>query len=112
MNPQHTPLQSAPVLQTALAHRSIRKFTGAPIAPEQLAAIRAANGEEAYEAPVAEAIDIPLIIDEESMEQPQTPMPELPAATRKLSFVEVELGFTPEEAMKEACRCLRCDAEV
>ena len=39
MNPQHTPLQSAPVLQTALAHRSIRKFTGAPIAPEQLAAI-------------------------------------------------------------------------
>jgi len=26
--------------------------------------------------------------------------------------VEVELGFTPEEAMKEACRCLRCDAEV
>jgi len=81
-------------------------------AREMDAAIRAANGEEAYEAPAAEAIDIPLIIDEESMEQPQTPMPELPAATRKLSFVEVELGFTPEEAMKEACRCLRCDAEV
>jgi len=24
----------------------------------------------------------------------------------------VELGFKPEDAIKEACRCLRCDAEL
>ena len=30
---------SQPVLATALAHRSIRKFTAEPVAPEQLAAV-------------------------------------------------------------------------
>ncbi len=76
------------------------------------AAIRVHNGEAAYEAPPKEKIDIPLIIDEESMEAPQTRMPELDGKSRKLSFVEVELGFTREDAIKEAVRCLRCDAEV
>jgi NADH-quinone oxidoreductase subunit F len=76
------------------------------------AAIRAKNGERPYEAPPEENIDIPLIIDEESEEAPQTKMQELDAALRKLSFMEVELGFTKEEAVKEAIRCLRCDAEV
>ncbi|MEN6621713.1 MAG: NADH-quinone oxidoreductase subunit NuoF [Smithella sp.] len=74
--------------------------------------IRKANGEPAYEQPAAEKIDIPLIIDEESVECPQVAMPEMEAALRKASFAEVELGFTAEEAMKEACRCLRCDAAV
>jgi NADH-quinone oxidoreductase subunit F len=76
------------------------------------AAIRAKNGEAAYEAPPEEKIDIPLIIDEESVEAPQTGMPELDGKSRTLSFVEVELGFTREDAIKEAVRCLRCDAEV
>ncbi len=76
------------------------------------AAIRKANGEPAYEIPAAEKIDIPLIIDEETTECPQVAMPEMEAALRKVSFAEVELGFTAEEAMKEACRCLRCDAEL
>jgi NADH-quinone oxidoreductase subunit F len=76
------------------------------------AAIRAKNGEAAYEAPPEEKIDIPLIIDEESVEAPQTRMPELDGKSRTLSFVEVELGFTREDAIKEAVRCLRCDAEV
>ena len=76
------------------------------------AAIRVHNGETAYEAPPEEKIDIPLIIDEESLEAPQTRMPELDGRSRKLSFVEVELGFTREDAIKEAVRCLRCDAEV
>jgi NADPH-dependent glutamate synthase beta subunit-like oxidoreductase len=40
------------------------------------------------------------------------PMPEMHHATRKMSFAEVELGFSKEDAMKEACRCLRCDASV
>jgi NADH-quinone oxidoreductase subunit F len=76
------------------------------------AAIRLKNGEAAYEAPPEEKIDIPLIIDEESMESPQTRMPELDGKSRKLSFAEVELGFMREDAIKEAVRCLRCDAEV
>jgi NADH-quinone oxidoreductase subunit F len=39
-------------------------------------------------------------------------MPEMNHDTRKLSFAEVELGFGREDAIKEACRCLRCDAVV
>jgi NADH-quinone oxidoreductase subunit F len=31
---------------------------------------------------------------------------------RKTGFAEVELGFTAEDAIKEACRCLRCDAAI
>ncbi|PKN35302.1 MAG: hydrogenase [Deltaproteobacteria bacterium HGW-Deltaproteobacteria-19] len=74
--------------------------------------IRSALGEPAWEAPVEEKIDIPLIIDEETQEAPQTAMPELHGAQRNASFVEVELGFTRELAIAEACRCLRCDAEI
>jgi len=76
------------------------------------AAIRKANGEPAYEKPALEKIDIPLIIDEETVEAPQMAMPELHHDTRKTNFVEVELGFKREDAIKEACRCLRCDAAV
>jgi NADH-quinone oxidoreductase subunit F len=76
------------------------------------AAIRAANGEPAYEKPAEEIINVPLIIDEESIEAPQMAMPEMEAALRKASFAEVELGFSIEDAIKEACRCLRCDAAV
>ena len=76
------------------------------------AAIRLANGEAPYEEPAEESIDIPLIIDEESEEAPQCKMPELHGASRKTGFVEVELGYSREEAIKEACRCLRCDAEI
>jgi formate dehydrogenase major subunit len=35
-------------------------------------------------------------------------MPELPAASRAKTFDEVELGFRPEQAKKEASRCLEC----
>jgi NADPH-dependent glutamate synthase beta subunit-like oxidoreductase len=75
-------------------------------------AIRKANGEPAYEAPAEEKIVIPFILDEDNPEAPQTKMPELHGAERKKSFIEVELGFTVEDAVKEATRCLRCDAEV
>jgi len=57
-------------------------------------------------------IFVPLVIDEESEETPQMLMPEMHHTTRKMSFAEVELGFSREDAMKEACRCLRCDAAV
>jgi NADH-quinone oxidoreductase subunit F len=76
------------------------------------AAIRKANNEPAYEKPAREKIDVPLVIDEETTETPQMHMPEMNHDTRKMSFAEVELGFNREDAIKEACRCLRCDAEL
>lgn len=74
--------------------------------------IRSVNGEPPYEMPPEEKIDIPLVIDEETEECPQVKMPLLDASQRKGSFIEVELGFGREDAVKEATRCLRCDAEV
>ena len=53
---------------------------------------------------------MPLIIDEETIESPQVAMPEMESAIRKTGFAEVELGFSKDDAIKEACRCLRCDA--
>jgi NADH-quinone oxidoreductase subunit F len=75
-------------------------------------AIRKANGEDAYEAPPEEKIDVPFIIDEESEELPQARMPELHGPDRKRNFKEVELGYLKDAAIKEACRCLRCDVEL
>jgi NADH-quinone oxidoreductase subunit F len=75
-------------------------------------AIREKNGEPPWEAPEEETIIIPFEIDEDSEEQPQAVMPELDAAGRKTNFDEVELGYAIETAVKEACRCLRCDAEI
>jgi NADH-quinone oxidoreductase subunit F len=39
-------------------------------------------------------------------------MPELHGPDRKRNFKEVELGYLKEIAIHEACRCLRCDAEI
>jgi NADH-quinone oxidoreductase subunit F len=75
-------------------------------------AIRAKNNEPAYEAPPEEIIEIPFEIDEETEEYPQTKMPELDSMIRRTNFDEVETGFSPDDALKEACRCLRCDVEV
>jgi NADH-quinone oxidoreductase subunit F len=75
-------------------------------------AIRARNGEPAYEKPAEEKIVIPFTLDEENPESPQTKMPELHGPDRKRNFIEVELGFTLDDAVKEATRCLRCDVEV
>ena len=76
------------------------------------AAIRLKNGEEPWEEPAEEHIDVPFVVDEESMEAPQVSMPELDAVTRIQGFAEVELGFSRADAIKEATRCLRCDAEI
>ena len=46
---------------------------------------------------------------EEIKDQPMVPVRELPVDERVLNFDEVELGFSPEEALKEATRCWRCD---
>ncbi len=74
--------------------------------------IRKQNGEPAYEEPAEEKIVVPFVLDEDNPEAPQTKMPELHGPERKRSFVEVELGFTLDDAIREAKRCLRCDVEV
>jgi NADH-quinone oxidoreductase subunit F len=45
----------------------------------------------------------------ETGERLRTRIPSTDARTRIRSFSEVELGYTPEDAMEEASRCLRCD---
>ncbi len=44
----------------------------------------------------------------EDIPTPRTKMEELPVEERRGSFVEVEKGFTEEEALAEARRCLSC----
>ncbi|MCL5807120.1 MAG: NADH-quinone oxidoreductase subunit NuoF [Deltaproteobacteria bacterium] len=73
--------------------------------------LRRKNGKAPWEAPAEEKIVIPFELDEENPEAPQTKMPELSGAGRNRSFIEVELGFTKADAVKEASRCLRCDVQ-
>lgn len=42
----------------------------------------------------------------------RTPMPKMTADERIRSFDEVECGFDEELAVREAMRCLRCEAEL
>ena len=74
--------------------------------------IRKINKEPAYVEPPDVFIDVPLAIDEDSEEAPQARMPELLAGDRRKNFKEVELGYEKTIAVMEACRCLRCDAEI
>ncbi|UCD45982.1 MAG: FAD-dependent oxidoreductase [Candidatus Bathyarchaeota archaeon] len=53
---------------------------------------------------VARPVDL-----EDRKDQPMVPVRELPVDERVLNFDEVELGFSPEEAFREATRCWRCD---
>ncbi len=85
---------------------------GHQAADDMDSAIRKANNEPAYEKPALEKIDVPLVIDEETLEALQMVMPEIAGPKRKMSFAEVELGFKKADAIKEASRCLRCDAEL
>ena len=43
---------------------------------------------------------------------PRERVPEREATLRKLSFEEITLGFTDEQAMQEARRCLQCDLRL
>ncbi len=47
-------------------------------------------------------------LDYALFEPERIPMPELPPAERKLSFVEQVIGYSREEAVSEAARCLGC----
>lgn len=50
--------------------------------------------------------------DQEELEaQKQVEIALMPAEQRIMSFMEIEMGYTEEEARQEAKRCLRCDRE-
>ncbi len=73
--------------------------------------IRDKNSEPPYAEPEQERIDIPVEIDDEAKEHNREIMPELTPGKRIDNFSEVELGYTPDAARREACRCLRCDVQ-
>jgi NADH-quinone oxidoreductase subunit F len=55
----------------------------------------------------------PVVLSEEEIENLSRPvMPVLSLSKRLKSFKEVELGFSEEQAIREAKRCLRCDLEL
>ncbi len=76
------------------------------------AAIRKRYAEPPYIPPLEDKIEIPVVIDEETPEVPKTPIPKIPVPERLRDFREVELGFSKEIAIDEACRCLRCDIQT
>jgi NADPH-dependent glutamate synthase beta subunit-like oxidoreductase len=75
-------------------------------------AIRLAHGEKPWVPPKEEITAIPFEVDEETKEQPQTPMREVSPDLRRTDFREVELGYTRKMAFAEACRCMRCDVKI
>ena len=48
------------------------------------------------------------LTDAQRLPKPRVPMPVLPLAQQLKSFAEVELGYTEEQALTEARRCLVC----
>ncbi|MFO8057013.1 MAG: NADH-quinone oxidoreductase subunit NuoF [bacterium] len=71
------------------------------------ASIREIHDEGPWEPPEEDEIDIPYM--EPVEERDPVAMPELPKEERTANFQEVEKGYTLEEALREAERCLRCD---
>ena len=49
---------------------------------------------------------------EETKEKARIRAPEIASGERRSCFKEVTLTYSPEKAMEEASRCLRCDLEV
>ncbi|MFH1652408.1 MAG: FAD-dependent oxidoreductase [Chloroflexota bacterium] len=60
--------------------------------------------------------DVPVAIEhlprEDREKKARRAVPTLPPEQRRQSFATVELGFTEEQAMAEAGRCLSCDLEL
>jgi len=50
--------------------------------------------------------------DEETSEKARIRAQEIAMSQRKTSFKEVTATYSPDEAVEEASRCLRCDLEV
>ena len=75
-------------------------------------AVRGKKGLSPYVAPPEEEMAVSKTLDEEVVERPQERMRMLSAEKRVRGFEEVELGYTPEQALGEASRCLRCDIQI
>jgi NADH-quinone oxidoreductase subunit F len=75
-------------------------------------AIRRKKGLSSYVAPREEEIPVSKVLDEEVAERAQERMPLRSLERRVKGFHEVELGYTPEQAVVEASRCLRCDIQI
>jgi hypothetical protein len=54
-------------------------------------------------------VEVTALTDEEIDKLKRQEMPVVPVEQRTGNFKEVQLGFTPEMAIAEAKRCLRCD---
>ena len=76
------------------------------------AVLRQTRGESPRVPETEEAIEIPKTTDEDIREMQRVPMPEANIAKRTANFMEVELGYSPEDAQTEATRCLRCDMQA
>ena len=50
--------------------------------------------------------------DEDILDMASSPMPLLPVDKRTNNFAEVKLGFSPEIALEQTERCLRCDLQI
>ncbi|MBW1676175.1 MAG: FAD-dependent oxidoreductase [Deltaproteobacteria bacterium] len=85
---------------------------GRKAAAEIDSAIRSLNGEPEFIPPLEPEIEIPVIYDEDIQEKAREVMSEVPTQERIKDFREVEIGFTKEAALAEACRCLRCDLTI
>lgn len=59
-----------------------------------------------------ERYQIPFALEEEPQEKPQVKVKESDAKTRTATFQETMFSYSKEEALEEAGRCLRCDAEL
>lgn len=56
--------------------------------------------------------EIPFDLEAEVVEQRRVEAPLLPLEKRVGNFQEIELGYSAEEAMEEAGRCLHCDRKM
>jgi len=59
-----------------------------------------------------ERYQIPFALEEEPQEKPRVKVKESDAKTRTTDFQETMFNYSKEEALEEAGRCLRCDAEL
>jgi NADPH-dependent glutamate synthase beta subunit-like oxidoreductase len=85
---------------------------GHQVAKDVDAAIRQWSNEPAWKQPEEDKIEIPFEVNEDLVATPKEAMPEKEVKARIANFAEVELGYNKKTAQREACRCLRCDAEI
>jgi formate dehydrogenase major subunit len=81
----------------------------AAIAIDQLVMGKPVVGDlKPYNHTMGELKEVPLPVYEKFEKSPRVPMPHLEPASRAKTFDEVETGFNPDMAKKEAERCMKC----